>query len=372
MQALSTTAYLKATLVAALGFLAAVLLLTVGVDAYGTAPFHLDLPHVNAVRAERAGVDRLVKPYDIIVRKPKTLLIGTSRVKEGLDPTALGGTALAPAYNAGIDFLTLPASLDLLRFVLPRTPSIRTAFIEVNFEHFYGAPPPSTLPRGIADMARDYVSMFLSYSAVNAALRTVAQNKNYHGHDQYLHPDGLVEIWPQNLEFDTEHFFTSTLLARAKPIGFRIGALQPRWFSEIREECARYHVQCVYFIAPYHPLDLATWSLTGHWDDLEKLKRFVLGYGRLWDFTLYSDVVEYRNLGKHWWDINHFNHEVGAWMLKIMAGERPADAPEGFGVELTEANLPSVLARWREQRERWLAANPDVVRRIEDVLARNR
>ncbi len=360
--------YLKSTLVAAAAFIVAVLLLTVVVDPYGTAPVHLDIARFNAVRVERARVDRLVKPYDILIRQPKTLLVGTSRVKEGLDPTALDGTALAPAYNAGIDFLNVRGSVDLLRFVLPHTPSVRRVFFEINFEHFYGNPPPPDLPHDFADAARDYTSMFLSYSAINAALRTVAQNKNYNTFSEYLHPDGLVEIWPQDIVQDSENFLKNVVTNSNLNGPFVIGQRQVDWFATINALCAQYRLQCVYVILPYIPLDLARWALAGQWEALERLKQFMVRQGRVWDFTLYSPVTDYRDPKPYWFDVNHFNHEVGAWALKIMAGERPPDAPPDFGVELTEANLPAALARWREGRDRWLAANPLLAARIRDGL----
>jgi len=367
----TATRYLRTILIASIGMIAAVLALTLLVDPYGTAPFHITIPKVNAVRTERASVDRLVKPYDIILRQPKTLLIGTSRVKEGLDPAALDGTALAPAYNAGIDFLTVPGTADLLRFVLPRTPSVRVVLIEANFQHFYSGPRALDMPHGAADLMHDYVSMFLSHSAVAAALRTVAQNKSYQGFNQWLHPDGLVEIWPQDFEYDKEHFINHVINPATRTNRFRIRERQIQWFADIGALCERHHVRCEYFIAPYNPLDLAQWAVAGQWEALEEAKRFMVRHGTVWDFSLYSDVTDYRNAHRYWWDINHFNLQVGGWMLRIMAGKRPPDAPAEFGLQLTRDNLPVVLTRWSQDRDRWLATNSDLKDRVARALNRN-
>jgi len=349
---------------------ALVLGFTLGVDPYGVTPFKTNIDRVNRIRAERKNLDRLVKPFDVLNRKPRTLILGTSRVKEGFDPADFKGTKFAPAYNPGIDFSSLTESVALLELLLPLNPQVKYVFLELNFIHFY-RPGPVRVPRNRRDLANDFMKAVFSMDAIAASARTVLENRNYFGFSFWLRDDGLVEPWSSSMLFDLENFFTRVVRKSGK---FSISSLQKKLFERISRVCRNYSVQCAYLILPYQPVDLAHLYLGGAWKALESVKRFAPHYLPTYDFTLYNDIVNetLSNNMSNWIDVNHFTMRVGGEIAQVLAGQRPKNVPSNFGLKLTSANIEDVLEQWRRGRDQWLRSRPKLVARIETGIRNNR
>jgi hypothetical protein len=59
---------------------------TLIIDPFGISPISVTIPSINTVKIARHNNDRLVKPFDAIARRPRTVIIGTSRVKQAFRP----------------------------------------------------------------------------------------------------------------------------------------------------------------------------------------------------------------------------------------------------------------------------------------------
>src|SRR4030088_620465 len=73
------------------------------VDATGISPVRVAIAGFNQWKPLRDEHDWIVKRYDVWRNQPSTIFMGSSRVKQSIDPKLVVGTGFAPAYNGGIN-----------------------------------------------------------------------------------------------------------------------------------------------------------------------------------------------------------------------------------------------------------------------------
>ncbi|MBO6783692.1 MAG: hypothetical protein JJ899_10545, partial [Alphaproteobacteria bacterium] len=320
--------YLRILSVLVALFASAALAIGLLLDPYGTSPIGLDIEGVNTPRVERHQLDRLIKPFDVVNQKPKTLLIGTSRVKEGFDPDDWKETRFWPVYNLGIDFSSPTESLAVLRSLLPIVPEIETAIIEVNFIHFF-RPGPVRVAETPLQLARRLPEAFFSNSMLAASVVTAVKNRGFENATFWLHEDGQAEVHKNAMLGDIENFLSHVVSAQSRnPLPEDLKA-QADLFDEIDATCTEHNVECLYAFFPYQPLDLAHLSLAGQWESLARAKRFFAERRGAYDFTLLNRLTNepYANRMRYWFDVNHFTPEVGRHIAAAMNGTPLTDTP---------------------------------------------
>ena len=82
---------------------AAVVGFTVLVDPIGISPVRIAIAGFNTLKPLQQDYDWIVKRYDVGRNQPTTVFMGSSRIKQSVDPKLFAGTAFAPAYNGGLN-----------------------------------------------------------------------------------------------------------------------------------------------------------------------------------------------------------------------------------------------------------------------------
>ena len=152
------------------------------VDPLGVSPLHIDIPGVNSHKPMRAQFDRLVKPFAVRRQAPRTLFVGSSLVKQAIDPS-LVGPAFAPAYNAGLDNgADLDEMRQFLEYYFASDPGIRTVFIEIFLiAALQNLPAPTFSP---LTLRRDQLLALISWSATRYSMDTIRFNRAAKAHPQ--------------------------------------------------------------------------------------------------------------------------------------------------------------------------------------------
>ncbi|MEQ8349102.1 MAG: hypothetical protein RIB84_16200 [Sneathiellaceae bacterium] len=347
-----------------------ILAVTAGIDPYGLSPLDPDLGSLNAIRMERRQLDRMIKPLEAIEQQPRTLLLGTSRVRQGFDGDSFAGTGLAPAYNLGINFSSLNESTTLLETILPFLPSVETIVFEFNFVHYYYPKGPQGVPAGWQDLLHNLATAFLSTDAVAASIRTVLANRNYSGHYFWIEEDGLMFMSPASMVQDIENFFTNVVRPFPR---FASGPVQQGMLQHLKAICDRHGIRCIFAVLPYLPADLAYSDINGNWDGLVAAKREIMADFPILDMTMFNRITtEPLSDGMTYWtDVNHFKPLVGSYIADRLAGRENPEIPENFGIWLTGETFAARMAEWRAGMDAWKAAHPDAVARIQASLERN-
>ncbi len=122
--------------------------LNVIVDPYGVFRW-IDLRGFNRLKPKSGLSSQMVKPYRVLEVRPKTLLLGNSRVEVGIDPeSSLWPAALHPVYNMALPGSGVEVSLRSLQHA-NNDGKIELVFMGVDFFGFLSnertvAPPART------------------------------------------------------------------------------------------------------------------------------------------------------------------------------------------------------------------------------------
>ena len=356
----------------------AVAAFTLLVDAIGISPVRVAIAGFNAWKPLRQDYDWIAKRYDVWRGQPATIFMGSSRIKQSIDPKLVAGTAFAPAYNGGINgsakFQEIRAYLqDYLR----ADKNLHHVFIEV-FAPVLFANPQSATPLVVtggqaarppviefghfADIS-DFGSIFFSVGGLGSAIRTVSMNRRNPAAVSF--EDGFAPI-----PLAPHHFSVKNVFNFVVHTGFmRRGAVLPSAAMAAARgmiaDCNLRQVECRFFVSPLHADVLLAAYHLGLWPELEKVKRGLAELAPTYDFTRYSRLIEERTGPVVYWpEAFHFSAALGELMARAMTDLRTADMPANFGVVLDSRNVDSSLAAWREERDQWVAQHPESVARM--------
>jgi hypothetical protein len=353
------------------------------VDPLGISPIRIAIAGFNEWKPLREDYDRIVKPYDVRRTHPKTIFIGSSRIKQTIDPKLLAGTEFAPAYNAGINGSADYEELNsYLQYYISADKQLRHVFIEAFASAMFSVEPRSRrgtplkpmMQLGLKEYVADFGSVFFSVNGLNSSIRSAWLNRRS-GRDHWVLPaggsgeDGFAPVALSTTHFSVRNVFNFVLHKTV----FRSNRLDPR-FAVAAEamiaDCRKHGVECRFFLSPLHADVLYALYHLNLWPEVEKLKRTLAALAPTYDFTRYNDLIDERTGPVVYWpEAFHFAPALGKLMTEAMTGVRTANMPENFGVMLDPSNIDASLAAWRAERDSWIARHPGAVQRMQKAQA---
>lgn len=341
------------------------------VDPYAVSPIKVSIARFNAEKPARSNIERQLKPYEVWQRQPKTILVGTSRVSQALDPEVLDGSQFAPAYNAAVPASSMPENAAYLAEFLDLAPSIRHVVLELFFTKFVYPQPAPILPRAFLV---DALSLHFGVAAIGDAARTVRYNwdgdqrpSRITADGQWVHADTFVPGSP----FSAEDFAKAVLGAeRGAKFSLQNEAMQA--LDQIVAICAARGVTLHLVIIPNYPWDDYRLTSLGYWPMLEDWLRRMAAYPNVVSFSQYNEMLQEapRNGMKWWYDPIHPSAEYGRLVLNALAGRAAGEMPENLMRPLTPATAEAVIAERREGARAWAARNADFTAEFERAKVR--
>jgi hypothetical protein len=367
------------------------------VDPIGISPLRIAIAGFNQAKPLRHEHDWIVKRYDVSRNRPTTIFMGSSRIKQTINPKLVAGTAFAPAYNAGINNGAFFAEVkSYLQYYLTADENLRHVFIEAFATALlaYDEPvpvrevPAKAGPSVIAQVAKDsdlaspaniqppmvqfgfasdiadLASVFFSVGGVKSAIRTVAINRSSPS-ESSSGDDGFAPVALTPHHFSVRNVFNFILHTGLMRRGGTVAPATITVAKEMLEDCKFHQVDCRFFVSPLHADVLFAAYYLGLWPQLEELKRTLAELAPTYDFTRYNNSIDER-IGPvvYWPEAFHFAPALGDLMTKAMIGVRTTDMPANFGAVIDKNNIEASLAAWREERDRWIAQHPDSVTRM--------
>ncbi len=378
----------------------AVLLTAVGAWNFAVDPYSVfgspRFEHFNANKPDFVEQLRLTHVYAVARRKPRCILLGTSRTGRGLDPN----------YDALREFdcynMALPSvSLYEMRRYFQHAQAARRVILGLDFRVF-GTPTDTT---GAFSEARldvdanghpqfnlfsaklpDLASALLSLPALQSSIKTVRQQDWW---AETLTPDGY---WLR-LRDQYDHRAAFIAFMRDSLIRFADMRQSDTVFANSYQELrtllrAAYasDVEVWLLISPSHAWHWEALELSGLWPQFEAIKRNIVQInteessraGRpafaVWDFSgAYGPSLEpvptSASTKMRWyWEPVHYKRELGDLMLnRILRDVRSPEWPE-FGVRLEPGNLEAHLATLRDLQRAYAAEHPDVIAGIRALI----
>jgi len=338
------------------------------IDPMGVSPIGVSIAGFNDRKPLRYQHDRIVKRFEVRRGQPTTIFMGSSRIKQAIDPASIAGTAFSPAYNAGMDgSWNLGEAGTYLRYYLDHNPRLQHVFLEVFPSSLVASSRMTPLDRlDLADDVADYASIVFTWNGLETAVRTVLLNR-WHPHTSAadIPKAGYVPIPLAPHHFSVRNIFNQVLHQNVLRRG---GSLSPTVMvtaREMVEECRARGVDCRFFLSPLHADALFAAYHLGLWPELEALKRGFASLGPTHDFTRYCELIEERRGPVvHWPEAFHFSPALGTIVAQVMTGSRPPGVPATFGALLDAGNVEESLLAWRDERDHWIAKHPEAVERM--------
>lgn len=390
-----------------LGLVAGINLL---VDPYGVFRV-LDRNGINRVKPSAGLHGPMVKAYQVLRARPRSLVLGNSRAEVGFDPESPAWPEAArPVFNLALPGTGTDATVHYLQHALANSDQGRKPSLVVwgvDFMDFLvdGGQPRYPVALHPEDMrlltlhdgsrnpmrwmrrSRDYAESLLTLRAFQDAIATVYLQRDRHAADltaagfnpmrdyaSHAANEGYQALFRQRAVENIKAY-----LRRPKDL-FHVDGSASAALNDLRQVmrlCRREGIDLHLAIYPYHAQLLEIFRQTGHWPAFESWKRALVYVVEeeavatrkppypLWDFSAVNawtgetiPAQGDRHTEMRWyWEAGHFKRELGDHMLRRMLDPEQA-AVTGFGERLGSDNLRANLARSRAEIAAYRASHP--------------
>jgi hypothetical protein len=396
--------------------------LNIAVDPYGMYRW-IDFGGFNRLKPKAGLSSRIVKPYRVLEIRPKTLLLGNSRVEIAFDPeSSQWPAAQHPVYNMALPGTGVAAALRSLQHANTNS-EVALVFMGVDFFDFLSGEQPTTSkpqsspepseferrmlvnPDGTRNdrrwlqVLRDHLSVAFSLNTLADSLYTIAaqwlpdQNdltalgfNPLHEYRRIVRVDGHDVLFRQvETEYLRNHMHENLVL-------YDPGTNSSRALDELRELVAlsrASNIRLVLYVPPYHARMLENHRLIGIWPLFEEWKRALVrvvedaralpgsGTVELWDFSGYTEYTSERVPGpsekgrqmRWYWEDGHYKRELGEEVLARVMGGKGVDASQAlaFGVKLDAQNVDGHLAAIQLDRQKYAETHRDEITALEEL-----
>ncbi|MGH2543895.1 MAG: hypothetical protein ACRDIB_13920, partial [Ardenticatenaceae bacterium] len=329
---------------------AAVVGLNCVIDPLGVVPASPSLHGLNAEKVMRFNNDRIYKPLDLLSVRPRTVVLGTSRILQAFDPRTFSGTPYSPAYNYGFPGGNLNEMATHFERFIARMPSVRYVFVELFLPMAQAERPTRSTPELLA-------AAFLSSSALQLSADTVWQNLRIRTGRGVAGPVALHDGRQSFVVMaPMPNFLAYPAAFLRRPPRYEVDPVALGAMRRMREVAHSKGIALTFFISPVHAVQLYTLHTTNHWPILEDWKRALAREFNVLDFSAYSSITgePVSSEMRYWKDPHHFS-PLTASILAERLVRQGVGMVDGFGSPLTSDRLEDELRIWREARDRWIA-----------------
>jgi hypothetical protein len=361
------------------------------------------MPRISGVNARKPAIDtqeRMMKAYDVLRTKPRTLIIGSSRADLGLDAQSpVWPAEVRPVYNLALGAASPYIAYRYLQHVMFRqTP--RLVVMGLEFSYFLtvdnepGLEPEAERRLAVtrngdrnAEAGRQYMQDFfratLSLDALTDSVTEltanfrgdssdmVAGNWEWQNYRRLVSEGGSVPVLTLSDFYNIPAF-----LNKAN------NALAMQDLKAIIDLCAAHDARLILFISPSRADELEIIDLEDQWRNFESWKRELVKLVEqykssegwrgvsLWDFSGYnvysSEAVPEGGRTLQWfWETVHYKRDLGNLVVYRLFGAGTDD----FGVALKSSNLDSHLTAIRERQQVYRERYPRDVARVRTVYS---
>ncbi|MGK7931297.1 MAG: hypothetical protein AB4041_07675 [Microcystaceae cyanobacterium] len=334
----------------------------------------------NQDKPQRADNDRLFKTADIIHVRPKTILLGSSRMRQGIDPdsSSLKKNTTSPIYNLGLNGSNIYELRKYLEHTLVNNPDLKQVVIGIDFfmfnenQELQAAFDKERLEKTYI-IPKDLLNTLLSLTAVSDSKETLRSswksrqktqdlNQQDNGFSPYKNPKLKDQEWRFKNAVSVYFNFHHDYELSPELIGE---------FEKIVNICQENNIDLKVFISPSHGIQWESIAATQRWDSFEKWKREMVKLHPVWDFSGYNSIttetLSQDNLMKNYTDSSHYTPKVGNLVLNRIFEENQSTIPDDFGILLTQDNIEQQLSQIRSDRKIWQENHPQEVQLVKDI-----
>lgn len=308
---------------------------------------------------------RLYKAVDLANQDIKTLVIGASRVEEGIDPNQDNLVAHQPAYNLAMAGATLYEQSRYLAHAIQTQPNLETVILGIDLWLLYSE-LPSFRPGFDEDRIgqkrlsiEEWLKINFSFATSEAGLNMVKANRQNPDRENDYSPNGLRT----NANADVPFIHWIKFVVNRGP-----ESVSDTAFADLQsmfDLCQAHNIKLIVFTTPAHASHVEALHISGNGHLIEEIKRRISAMTPFYDFYGYSQLT-YGPLEETaiYRDSSHFQLSVGDLIVERLLKGQQANVPEDFGIWVTAEHVEARLRQQREARSVWLQDNQEIVETV--------
>lgn len=328
---------------------------------------------INHNKIEKDNNDRLFKAIDIIRIKPITVLLGSSRIKQGIN-THHSVLKNQPVYNLGLNGANLYENLRYLEHTIKNQPNLKEVIIGVDFFMFneYRKPIASFSENRLEKhniTLQDEINSLLSLDTLLKSRETMIASLNESEINSNYGRNGFQPHTHINDGNTIGRFHQSILQYFTLNPKYKLSREYLEDFKSLVKVCQKHNIDLKVFISPSHATDGEVFRETGQWQSFEKWKRELVKITPVWDFSCYNSITTEKIQAKmkNYADNSHYNKQVGNLILNRIFNQNNSQIPQDFGVLITAENIEKHLQKIRSDREIWIQKNSQEVELVRNL-----
>lgn len=358
-----------------------IVFLAVIANPYRLLPFSITITGLNDIKPKLYEYQRYVKIFDMAKQKPKTVLLGSSRILWGIDPkhSALQQRHYMPVYNGGI---LGPPMYEIRKYfdhALASQPHLKRVILGIDFYAFNQAfdgrsflqesdfgKSEKQLLKMHSDLIYDVKSIFLTL-----------KDSLFRNQCKSLREDGRLTPAPLEAREVYKDFFVFTSKKTEKKVtvpgvavkqsptprmknilyeSFKLSKVDMDAYRYIVDTCKKRNIELYVFITPPynrsgHGSELDAYHQFGIWKDYINFLRQLAFIHPYWNFISWNEVTTNQD---NYIDGSHFIFSVGDMILKKMFHVPDSSIPENFGNYVTAENVDHFIKNFDLEYKRSL------------------
>lgn len=330
---------------------------------------------INKSKPEQYTHQRLYKALDVIRLKPSSIILGSSRVQNGMDPKYYNVLRNEKIYNLGLTGPNMYEELRYFQHALYNQAELKTVIIGIDFFSFNDQLPnkPDFIDERLEKnniTKSDFTSILFSKDALDLSIKTIYNNKLQPDY-VYFSSDGAITEEQVLRDLDNRkmnNVFAGTLSGfMNSPIlyqNYTLSDKQLDCFRELVKICRERTVNLTVFISPSHVSQMEAIRASGLWISYEQWKREITKITPVWDFSgyYYETAEPISNSMEYFTDSHHYTKTFGNLILRSMFSREKDTA---VGTMLTQDNIEEILLKIRKDRELWASNNIEIIKWVE-------
>jgi hypothetical protein len=357
-------------------------IISVGLWNWLIDPYDLfDTPNffgINHEKIKKDNNDRLFKAADIIRIKPKTILVGSSRTKQGLDPEHPVFNNQSSVYNLAINGPNFYEVRRYIEHAVANQPDLKEIVLGIDFFMFNDrlANRPSFSEQRLEKkqlLYSDVINALFSLDTFNISQKTIDASQQEPDLNNNYGENGFMPNRNANDGKTDWRFEQSINLYFTIHSNYQFSEKYWSDFVKLVELCQQNNIELKVFISPAHATDFESIRLTQQWTTFEQWKRKLVQLTPVWDFSGYNSITTEAIAPKmkNYVDNSHYTPQIGNLILNRIFDYQTEQVPKDFGVLITTQNIEQHLAQIRSDREIWISNHPEEVQLVQQLKAQS-
>ncbi len=333
---------------------------------------------INNVKPKKDRNDRLFKAIDITRIKPKTIIIGSSRTKQGINPEHPVFDQNSGVYNLAINGPNFYEVRRYAEHAIYNQPDLKQIVLGLDFFMFNAnLDNQPTFNESRLEKSHltvdDGVKVLFSLDSLNNSKDTIyASQKEKYNSEQY----GENGFMPNRNKLKSENiwrFNQSIKLYFSLHSDYEFSEQYWSDFTKLVTLCQQNNIELIVFISPAHATQWKSIELTNSWKVFEDWKRKIVKLTPVWDFSGYNSVTTelISNEMNNYVDNSHYTPEIGNLIINRIFNYQSHKVTDDFGVLLTRDNVEKHLDHIRLQGRKWNKNNLKEVDLVKQIFMQN-